>query len=68
MKHVLFLIYFGKRLEDKLPVKENTGKKRKKEERKKERKKDRKKKNTNRKQTKLNAPHVMYNVKYHPNN
>ena len=43
MKHVLFLIYFGKRLEDKLPVKENTGKKRKKEERKKERKTERKK-------------------------
>ena len=32
MKHLLFLTYFGKRLEDKLPVKENTGKKRKKEE------------------------------------
>ena len=42
MKHVLFLIYFGKRLEDKLPVKENTGKKRKKEERKKERQKEKK--------------------------
>ena len=36
MKHPLFLIHFGKRLGDKLPVKENTEKKRKKEERKKE--------------------------------
>ena len=36
MKHPLFLIHFGKRLEDKLPVKENTDKKRKKR-RKKER-------------------------------
>ena len=34
MKHPLFLIHFGKRLGDKLPVKENTPKK--KEERKKE--------------------------------
>ena len=30
MKHPLFLIHFGKRLEDKLPVKENTDKKSKK--------------------------------------
>ena len=42
VKHVLFLIYFGKRLEDKLPVKENTSKKRKIEERKKERQKEKK--------------------------
>ena len=40
-------------------VKENTNRKRKKEERKKE-------KNTDRTQTKLNAPHVMYNVKILP--
>ena len=39
-----------------LSVKENTDRKRKKT-----RKKERK--NTNRTQTKLNAPHVMYNVK-----
>ena len=43
--------------------KENTGRKRKKVERKKERKK---KKNTDRTQTKLNAPHVRYNVKVLP--
>ena len=57
MKHPLFLIYFGKRIENKLPVKENTDKKRKKEE------KERKKKNTGSKQTKLNALHIMNNVK-----
>ena len=56
MKHPLFLIHFGKRLEDKLSFKENTNKKRRKEERKKE-------KDTDRKENKLNAPHVMYNVK-----
>ena len=39
MKHPLFLIHFGKRIENKLPVKEITDKKRKKEEKKKERKK-----------------------------
>ena len=55
MKHPLFLIHFGKRLEDKLPVKENTDKKSKK-------KKQRKNKNMDRKQIKLNAPHFMYNV------
>ena len=57
MKHPLFLIHFGKRLGDKLPVKENTEKKKKKKRRKKEGK------NTDRKQAKRNAPHVMYNVK-----
>ena len=56
MKHPLFLIRFGKRLDDKLPVKKNT-------ERKKKTKEERKKKNTDRKQTKLNALHVMYNIK-----
>ena len=39
-------------------IKENTDRKRKKEER--------KKKNTDRTQTKLNAPHVRYNVKTLP--
>ena len=39
-------------------VKENTHRKRKTEER--------KKKNTDRRQTKLNAPHVRYNVKILP--
>ena len=38
MKHPLFLVHFGKRLEDKLSFKENTNKKRRKEERKKEKK------------------------------
>ena len=38
MKYPLFLIHFGKRLEDKLPIKENTDKKRKKEEKEKEKK------------------------------
>ena len=54
MKHPLFLIHFGKRLGDKLPVKENTPKK-------KRRKKEGE--NTDRKQAKRNAPHVTYNVK-----
>ena len=55
MKHPFFLIRFGKRSDDKLPVKKNT------ERKKKQKKKE--KKNTDRKQTKLNALHVMYNVK-----
>ena len=42
-----------------LSVKENTDRKRKKQERKKER-------NTDTIQTKLNGPHVMYNVKILP--
>ena len=46
-----------------MSVKENTDRKRKKEERKKERKKE---KNTDRTQTKMNAPHVMYNIKILP--
>ena len=41
-------------------VKENTNRKREKN------KKERKKKNTDRTQTKLNAPHVMRNVKILP--
>ena len=40
-------------------VKENTDRKKKKKER---------KKNTDRTQTKLNAPHVQYMQKYYPNN
>ena len=56
MKHPFFLIRFGKRSDDKLPVKKNT-------ERKKKQKKKERKKNTDRKQTKLNALHVMYNIK-----
>ena len=55
MKHPFFLIRFGKRSDDKLPVKKNT------ERKKKQKKKE--KKNTDRKQTKLNALHVMYNIK-----
>ena len=40
-------------------VKENTDRKKKKKER---------KKNTDRTQTKLNAPHIQYMQKYYPNN
>ena len=43
-------------------VKEDTNRKRKKK------KEIKKEKNTDRTQTKLNAPHVMYNVKILPNN
>ena len=38
MKHPLFLIRFGKRLDDKLPVKKNTERKKKNKRRKKEKK------------------------------
>ena len=44
-------------------VKENNDRKRKKNKKKEERKKD---ENTNRTQTKQNAPHVMYNAKILP--